>query len=346
MRKQILLGALMALFAWCCVSGAANAKADKPLIIFDNDMGNDVDDIFALDILLKYHDMGKIKLIGVLLNRDAPSAAAYVDLYDTWCGHPEIPIGITHLGPNPTPEPKAYSYKVWQMQENGKPIFRTTREDPRTYPDAVDLYRRLLARAANKSVVIVSTGFSNNIARLMETAADEISPLTGMELLRRKVSWVSVMAGDFQRSDYAEYNVKNDVAAAKKFFEQSPVPIAFSDFLLGKSIQYPGSSVQNDFNWTKWHPLVEAYKVYQKMPYDRPTWDPTAVLYAVEPTAGFFGLSERGNVTVTPKGCTHFQASPTGNCRYLTVTDAQRKKILDFFTEIAPKRPKYCRARR
>ncbi|MBP3774509.1 MAG: nucleoside hydrolase [Bacteroidaceae bacterium] len=346
MRKLFFLGALIGLFAWSGSSLQASAKADKPLIIFDNDMGNDVDDIFALDILLKYHDMGKIKFIGVLLNRDAPSAAAFVDLYDTWCGHPEIPIGITHLGPNPTAEQKSYANKVWRMEENGKRIFRTTREDPRTYPDAVDLYRRLLARAANKSVVIVSTGFSNNIARLMETTGDDISPLSGMELLKRKVSWVSVMAGDFQRPDYAEYNVKNDVPAAKKFFENSPVPIAFSDFLLGKSICYPATSVENDFTWTKHHPLVEAYKVYLKMPYDRPTWDPTSVLYAVEPTAGFFGLSERGNVTVTEKGCTHFHPSPTGNCRYLTVTDAQRKKILDFFTEIAPKRPKHCIARK
>jgi hypothetical protein len=39
----------------------------------------------------------------------------------------------------------------------------------------------------------------------------------------------------------------------------------------------------------KHHPLREAYELYQKMPYDRETWDLTAVLYAVRPDSGYFG---------------------------------------------------------
>ncbi|MDD7252132.1 MAG: nucleoside hydrolase [Prevotellaceae bacterium] len=325
---------------WTKLRGTAHnhfSKKDIPQIIFDNDMGNDVDDIFALDLLLKYHEAGKIRLIGILTNRDAPSAAAFCDLYDTWCGCPNIPIGIVKNGANPTPEEKSYAYKIWQLKdESGLPLFKTSLGDPTKLPDAVELYRKLLATAPDKGVVIISTGFSTNLARLMETSGDKICALSGMQLIKKKVSWISVMAGDFRRPTYGEYNVINDIPGAKKLFEQTPVPIAFSDFLLGRSIKYPASSIQQDFGWAAHHPLVEAYIRYQKMPYDRPTWDPTAVLYALEPKAGFFELSDRGNVTVTDKGYTHFVPSPTGKCRYLTVTDEQRAKILKFFTDNIP----------
>ena len=54
--KRILL-ALVAIFAF------ASVEAAKPIkIIFDTDMGNDVDDVIALDMLYKYQDEGRIDL--------------------------------------------------------------------------------------------------------------------------------------------------------------------------------------------------------------------------------------------------------------------------------------------
>lgn len=345
MKRNLLVGALLLMLPVLFLQPLQAKTKTVPNIIFDNDMGNDVDDVMALDILLKYHDAGKINLAAILLDRDAPSAAAYCDLYDTWCGYPNIPLGIIKDGANPTPEEKSYARKVWNLEEDGQPVFKRTHSDPTALPDAVELYRKILSQAKDKSIVIIATGFSTNIARLMDTPADKYSPLTGMELMKKKVSWISVMAGDFQRPTYSEYNVKLDIPAAKKFFENTPVPLAFSDFLLGRSIKYPGTSVQQDFTWVKHHPFVEAYVVYEKMPYDRPTWDPTSVLYAMEPNGGFFGLSEKGNVEVTEKGNTLFTPSATGKCRYLTVTDGQRKKILDFFTGLIPQRPRKCVAK-
>lgn len=324
------------------VSSVSGKKTSPQNIIFDNDMGNDVDDIMAIDILLKYQDMGKIKVLGILSNRDAPSSIAFCDLYDTWCGYPQIPLGIVVNGSNPTPEKQSYATKILNLKVKGKKVFKTTYSDPRNLPNAVDLYRKLLSKAKDKSVIIISTGFSSNLSRLMETQGDKYSPLNGTELLKKKVSWISVMAGNFRTGAKGEYNVTNDIPAAKKFFEETPVPLAFSDFDLGKSIRYPGTSVLNDFKWVKHHPFVEAYKTYAKMPYDRPTWDPTSVLYALEPNAGFFGLSDKGNVSVDAKGVTTFTPSATGKCRYLTVTDTQRKKILDFFIKFIPQRPRHC----
>lgn len=327
----------------CCLSLAWMPYAhatQRTNIIFDTDMGNDVDDVQALEMLLKYHEAKKINLIAVMGSRDAQSCCEFVDLYNTWYGYPNIPIGMVVNGANPTPEEKSYAFKTINLKENGKNVYKKTHKDPKGFPNAVDLYRKLLAKAPNKSVVIVAVGFSTNLARLMETTADEYSPLSGMELLKRKVSYISIMAGDFRPNVKPEYNVWNDAKAAQKLYMHSPVPLAFSPFDLGKKIMYPGSSVQKDFEWTKNHPLKVAYSFYKKMPYDRPTWDLTSVLFALEPNSGFFGLSERGNVSVDEKGSTTFTPDAKGNCRYLTVTPEQQERIKNYFIKLVCKQPK------
>ena len=63
-------------------------------------------------------------------------------------------------------------------------------------------------------MVIVQTGFSTNLARLLNTPGDRYSPLGGRELIARKVRVLQVMAGRFDASDstsrdFLEFNVKN-----------------------------------------------------------------------------------------------------------------------------------------
>ena len=41
--------------------------------------------------------------------------------------------------------------------------------------------------------------------------------------------------------------------------------------------------------------------MYNPTPHERPTWDLTSALYAVQPDRGFFGLSEAGTVTASIK---------------------------------------------
>ena len=69
------------------------------------------------------------------------------------------------------------------------------------------------------------------------------------------------------------------------------------------------------------------------MPYDRPTWDPTAVLYAVE-GGDWFTVSAPGRIEVTEEGATLFTEDPGGTRRYLSVTDEQAKAILQHFVEM------------
>ena len=75
------------------------------------------------------------------------------------------------------------------------------------------------------------------------------------------------------------------------------------------------------------------------MPYDRPTWDLTSVLYAVEGDS-WFTMSEPGRIEITQEGSSVFTSSPDGNVRYMKVDEAQSAAILARFKEVITSQPK------
>lgn len=309
-----------------CVISIGISASPITNVIFDTDMGDDVDDVMALDLILKYHEVKKVKLIGVMGNRDAQSCFDFVKMYLSWSGYGKIPVGMVSNGINPVPEENSYATKVLAMESDGKSMFKLKRT-VNGNSDAVELYRRLLARAKDNSVVIISVGFSTNLSRLLETCPDRYSILTGIELVKKKVRMISVMAGDFRDGAEAEFNVYNDVRSARKLFTQCPVPLVFSTFDLGVKIHYPAQSIMTDFNWVVNHPFVKSYESFLPMPYDRPTWDLLSTLYAIDPNSDYFTLSESGTVMVTDDGVTTFVPCSNGNSRYLITDVEQNERI-------------------
>jgi inosine-uridine nucleoside N-ribohydrolase len=176
---------------------------------------------------------------------------------------------------------------------------------------------------------MVQVGFSTNLARLLDA---------GRELVSRKVRLLSIMAGAFPTGK-PEYNVHTDLPASTKVFNEWPTPVVASGFEIGLSIQYPAVSIENDFDYVEHHPIADAYRQYQKMPYDRPTWDLTAALYAVRPERGYFSLSPPGVISVDAKGVTHFTAKAGGKHRYLVVDDLQRARTLEALVQLASQPP-------
>jgi hypothetical protein len=85
--------------------------------------------------------------------------------------------------------------------------------------------------------------------------------------------------------------------------------------------------------------MVEAYKAYLPMPYDRPTWDLTSVLSVVESDSSFFGYSPAGEATVNPDNFV-FEERPNGKLTFLTVTPEQSERIKNRFIKIITTHPK------
>ena len=96
MKKLLILAALAAL---CTPAVRAQQTPAAPLrVIFDTDMGNDVDDPLALDMLYKAVDRGEIILLGILSSKDTEFSPRYIDMMNTWYGYPEIPVGRVRDG--------------------------------------------------------------------------------------------------------------------------------------------------------------------------------------------------------------------------------------------------------
>ena len=81
------------LFLLGVLSLAAGPAAGVP-IIFDTDMGNDVDDALALGVLHALDSRGECRLIAVTITKDNRWSAPYVDLVNTFYGRAHIPVGM------------------------------------------------------------------------------------------------------------------------------------------------------------------------------------------------------------------------------------------------------------
>lgn len=309
-------------------------------VIFETDMGNDIDDALALDMLYKYADQNLVEILAVTINKNNKYAPLFVDLLNNWYGHPNIPIGVVTDGADSEGDSRNYAQATWEHQIDGEQAFKGSLSENAEFPDAVNLYREILAQQPDNSVTIVSVGFSTNLARLLDSPSDDFSELPGKELVSKKVKLLSVMAGNFDENKLKEYNVVVDIKSAQKVFEEWPTKIVASPWELGDAIKYPASSIQNDFKWVSYHPLVVAYENYLPMPYDRPTWDLTSVLYAAEGGDDYFSVSNNGKITVDDEGYTHFAEAPDGQHQYLQVSPEQASVLKDRFIEIITAKPK------
>ncbi len=313
---------------------AVTARAEPLRVIFDTDLGNDVDDALALAMLHALQSRGECQLLAVTVTKDSPYAMALVDAINTFYGRGEIPIGRVKNGK--TPEPGKFLQVVTEARDaSGALLYPRRLAADAVVPDAVTLLRKTLAAQPDGSVVLIQVGFFSNFARLLESAADEISPLAGRELIARKVKLLSAMAGRFDDKKGREYNVFIDTPASQKLCADWPTPVYFSPWELGEALKFPAVSIERDFNWVAHHPVTDAYRAYMKFPYDRPTWDLTSVLFAVRQDRGYFTVSEACRVTVDDKGKTLLNADPQGKHRILSATPEQKARVLEALIALA-----------
>jgi len=323
------LSRIFALF-FCCTLTAAPVR-----LIFDTDMGNDVDDAVALAMIHALESRGEAKLLAVTVTKDNRWAAPFIDAMNTFYGRANIPIGVVRGGKTPE-DGNMIRLPADRKRPDGSFVYPHHLTDGREAPEAVGLLRRILAREGDGEAVIVQVGFSTNLARLLDSRPDDASPLPGRDLVKRKVRLLSLMGGAFPQGE-PEYNIHTDIPAAKKLFAEWPTPIVASGYEIGNKILYPAVSILKDYGYVKDHPLAEAYRDYMKMPYDRPMWDPTATLYAVRPDS--FSLSASGVITVDDQGRTHFTTDANGRHRYLIATPEQNAAALRAIIELASRPP-------
>jgi len=292
------------------LTAACSVKNDpQPVkIIFDTDLGPDYDDVGALAILHAMADSGKAEILATISSNKHELVVPSIEVINTWFGRPDLPVGA------PAGEGAVMgSSQHWADSITARYEHRT--KSTSEAPDAVKVYRKILSGSPEKSVTIVTVGFLTNLSDLLKSPPDEISTLSGRELIESRVSRLVSMAGHFPAG--REFNVFIDSAASKYAFENWPGEIIFTGFEIGREIltglRLIKSPVQNS-------PVKDVFRISiplsQEDTNGRMSWDETAVIIAVYGTDGFFD-TKRGTITVSEDGSNTWKDDPEGLHRYV-----------------------------
>jgi inosine-uridine nucleoside N-ribohydrolase len=271
------------------------AQTTKPLpVIFDTDMGPDYDDVGAITLLHAFADSGKAKILATIASTKFENVGAVLSVFNTYFKKPNIPIGV--------PRGNALTLKDWQhWTDTIVAKYPHAVKNNTDVPDAVELYRKILAQQPDNSVTIITVGFLTNISNLLQSKPDKYSSLTGKELVRRKVKNLVSMAGKFPSGK--EFNIEKDAAASKYAYENWEKPVIFSGFEIGEKIKTGLPLVQNDAIQNS--PVKDVFALCLPMAKEdnqgRMSWDETAVLVAIAGYKPFYTL-KAGTIQIADDG--------------------------------------------
>lgn len=289
-------------------------------ILFDTDIGPDCDDAGTLAILHAMADLGECRILGMAACVSSPDAAPCLDAINTYYGRPNLPIGTLK-------DTGFHTYSAFS--NNVATNFPNDLVSGVNAPNATTLYRQILAAQPDNSVVFVAVGPLRNLRHLVRSSGDAASPLSGRDLLAQKVKRTVIMGGAYKVEWNYEWNFYQDALSAKIVCSEWPNEIVFSGWEIGGTVHtgHTLSTVTPVSN-----PIRRAYEVYLNGPNkSRPSWDQTALYYAVRGGDGLFGLSGPGTVTVKDDGYNKHWSGATGKHRYMTklVSDTQIAAVIE-----------------
>src|SRR5580704_753983 len=131
-----------------------SAAATPVPIIFDTDIGNDVDDALALAVLHALESRGECRIAAVTITKDNPWSAVFVDLVNVFYGRGHIPVGMVK-GSGVTPEASPMIERpATRKGPDGTWLYPRKIVSGAEAPDATGVLRRVLAAEQDGSVVI------------------------------------------------------------------------------------------------------------------------------------------------------------------------------------------------
>ena len=339
------VGIVVAAFA---VALALHAEPVK--VIFDTDMYTDFDDAGALACLHALADAGECEVLATIVNTRDCLSVAMCEIINAYYGRPGVLVGCAKSGGKSSSDGhvKRYGaivdkYAKWVRHRNSSDA-----------PDATDVYRRVLAAQPDKSVVICSVGFLNNMAALLKSPSDGISTLDGKSLVAQKVKFWVAMACKYPSG--GEYNSKTDPESSRIALESWPTLIVFSDYDYGKDC-FAGRALAE--SGVEGNPVADVFRIglptreeIRKDPArslrggygmgGRSAWDETAVLVAVRGPERYFNV-ERGTYRMVGDGGSNEWAPDAENGPHLRITEKLSKtEVGHIIDELMTRGPCKC----
>jgi|GEM_PF-1574838 len=263
---------LFLLFLTNSVFASLETRSTEPPVnvIFETDMCLDVDDVGALAVLHGLQNEGKVNLLAVCFNEVHPFGAAAIDAINTWYGRGDIPVGVykdTLFKPD----------NSWYLEGVAK--FPHDLDNERA-ASALDTYRQVLAEQPDRSVIIISVGFLNNLYDLLKDPE-------GYALVEKKVQLLIAMGG--LNNDGFNFSRHGLVDQTQYVIENWPGTLVTTQvggsMITGQTLTAI-TPVSN--------PVRRAYELRQGPNTGRSSWDQVSVLYAVYGTQWFNETWEGG----------------------------------------------------
>jgi inosine-uridine nucleoside N-ribohydrolase len=302
-------------------------KTEK--IILDTDFGNDCDDTGALAILHQMAYNGEAEILATMYPMPDEFGASAIDAINTYYGKPDIPVG-TYKG--------NYEFKGQHNDYYNSLLtnsFPNDLKSGKNAPDAVLLYRRILASQPDNSVTIVVVGPQRLVADLLLSKADSISKLDGIALVKKKVKQLVSMGAEYPKGE--EWNIKLSPDASKLVAEKWPTTVVYSGFEIGEPImtgerlltETPEQSPVRMAFAT--NPDLDAKK-------NRHSWDQTAVLFAVRGLKDYWTMGS-GTIEIADDGKNNWVTG--GKTRKYLIAKKpvpDMKKVIEDMMVAAPKK--------
>jgi mono/diheme cytochrome c family protein len=312
------------------------APQRKPVtgLIFDSSLES-IDQVLGLALLFGFEGRREVRLASVSSSRNNLKTAAFLDLICRfYAGEPAggfapnrnvLPIGMFDGGTTSAPTAPMLEAAL------SKPGYKRSIEKLTDTADAVALIRNALTAQTDENAAVVLAGPPANLLALLALP-------DGNRWATRKARVLTIAAGRFD-GPQADPVLKNDAAGFRKLLAEWPGPVVFAGAEIGEALAFPAASIESDFAWAPNHPVVDAYRASQSMPYDAPTRAMAAALYAAQPDEGYFRLSEPGTINVLDDGRAQFTPSANGRHRYLIVDPAQKERVIQTYTKTASAKP-------
>ncbi len=329
-KFSLLLVFLYTSFAW----------AQTSMIYDDDGPVMDVGAVTNFGVFYKMVDHGWIRPLATIADSSNTLSAPGIYALALYYHHTEIPIGANQQNTPDSALCAKLSCNGSKWNKTWVAKFDLKAGDTRTnYHDCGQLYRQILASQPDRSVVIVETGFATCLMQVLKSPADSSSPLTGAQLMKKKVKELVIMGGDYPTG--AEWNFRSDAADYSALFltwtlQNGYAPIYLVGWSLG-NIACSGAPAEasKDIN-----PIRNAVSLAAQADAgcvtgeQRPVWDQFAIMYgawgARHAGTAYFTLSASGTNTVNAQDGTNSWSSAKKSGHYYLIAKSSPEVFASF----------------